>query len=130
MGLLPRTRNHFESAEMLLEGMAPRWKEGSIFRISESRLARYEGNLQNAIKVLSDHPVDTTLRGYNMRLRNLMVDELGWCLMLNGQYDKAAPCFDSVLKVIPDSYPIFERESLPMISNRPTFDSHLKHIKI
>jgi len=103
MALLPPTRNHTESAAALLENMEPTWKGGCIVRIMESRLARFEGNLAMATDALSNHSLDMNLRGLNLRLRNLMLEEMGWCLMLQGHYDKAAMCFDSLFKVTPPS---------------------------
>lgn len=88
-----------ESAATLLDNMEPTWKGGCIIRIMESRLARYEGNLQMSSDFLSNHPLDMSLRGFNLRLRNLMLEEMGWCLMLQGHYEKAAMCFDSLFKV-------------------------------
>ncbi|KAG0560035.1 hypothetical protein KC19_10G149300, partial [Ceratodon purpureus] len=98
MALLPPTKNHMESAASLLDNMEPIWKGGCIIRIMESRLARYEGNLQMSSDFLSNHPLDMNLRGFNLRLRNLMLEEMGWCLMLQGHYEKAAMCFDSLFK--------------------------------
>lgn len=101
MALLPPTKNHIESAAALLDNMEPTWKGGCIVRIMESRLARYEGNLAMATDPLSNHTLDMNLRGFNLRLRNLMLEEMGWCLMLQGSYEKAAMCFDSLYKVTP-----------------------------
>ncbi|KAG0604085.1 hypothetical protein M758_10G143400 [Ceratodon purpureus] len=103
MALLPPTKNHMESAASLLDNMEPIWKGGCIIRIMESRLARYECNLQMSSDFLSNHPLDMNLRGFNLRLRNLMLEEMGWCLMLQGHYEKAAMCFDSLFKVITPS---------------------------
>lgn len=104
MAFLPPIKNHMEIATSLLNNMEPNWKGGCIIRVVESRLARYEGNLQMSSDLLSNHTVDMNLRGFNLRLRNLMLEEMGWCLMLQGHYEKAAMCFDSLFKVIPPSF--------------------------
>ncbi|XP_073396480.1 uncharacterized protein [Physcomitrium patens] len=98
MAFLPPIKNHMEIATSLLNNMEPNWKGGCIIRVVESRLARYEGNLQMSSDLLSNHTVDMNLRGFNLRLRNLMLEEMGWCLMLQGHYEKAAMCFDSLFK--------------------------------
>lgn len=104
MALLPPTKNHTDSAAVLLNNMEPTWKGGCIIRIMESRLARYESNLAMATDSLSNHTLDMNLRGFNLRLRNLMLEEMGWCLMLQGHYEKAAMCFDSLFKVSPSCH--------------------------
>ncbi|XP_024530220.1 tetratricopeptide repeat protein 39C-like [Selaginella moellendorffii] len=102
MGLLPYGDQHGKEAKQLLDKVQAQWKNGSIFRIMLSRYERYEGMLSKSLDTLvrnsKTDPYDISNRGCNQRLRNFMIDELGWCYLLQGEFDKAAEQFGKLFK--------------------------------
>ncbi|KAJ7530642.1 hypothetical protein O6H91_14G012200 [Diphasiastrum complanatum] len=98
MGLLSSTEEHSKAARAVFGNLLPTWKGGSIFRLLQSRLLCYEGCIKEASAIVASLPtkVDSyskNTRLCNQRLNFLIMDELGWCLLLQGKFATAADCF-------------------------------------
>lgn len=101
MGLLPYSSKHAKEAQELMNNLLSTWRSCSLFRILGSRLERYKRHLDQATNLVifsSENPYSLTGKGNMRKLRCLMLDELGWCLLLQGKFSEAAGCFEILLQ--------------------------------
>ncbi|KAH7435473.1 hypothetical protein KP509_06G066500 [Ceratopteris richardii] len=101
MGLLPYSSENAKEAHELINKVPSAWRSGSLFRILSSRLSRYERHLEQATATVifaPDNLCGLSGRGNFRKLRRFMLDELGWCLLLQGKFSEAASCFSSLLQ--------------------------------
>ncbi|KAI5067560.1 hypothetical protein GOP47_0018088 [Adiantum capillus-veneris] len=101
VGLLPFSSRHAKEVHELMDNMPSMWKSCSLFRILSSRLARYERFLEQAtvmVTLAPENPYGLSERGNLRKIRSLMLDELGWCLLLQGKFSEAASCFSTLLQ--------------------------------
>ncbi|MCO5602771.1 hypothetical protein L7F22_056909 [Adiantum nelumboides] len=101
VGLLPYSSRHAKEVHELMDNLPTMWKSCSLFRILNSRLARYERFLEQATVMVTfapENPHGVSGRGNLRKLRSFMLDELGWCFLLQGKFSEAASCFSTLLQ--------------------------------
>ncbi|BBM98777.1 tetratricopeptide repeat protein 39 [Marchantia polymorpha subsp. ruderalis] len=103
MGLLPYTQEHAMGGRNVLQMLPIAWKESSVFRVMQARLASYETQLEEAtamiVKCLRNPVKSKGSEGIPMqRLANLILDEHGWYLLLQGDFTGAYENFSSLYK--------------------------------
>jgi hypothetical protein len=104
MGLLPNCEENAIGARNVLSMLPVAWKESSIFGIYQARLFANEGKLQDATifidKMYNDTNQAAEEGGLILKLRNLMLHELGWSLFLHGDFIQAGQRFGALYKVV------------------------------
>ncbi|MCO5569563.1 hypothetical protein L7F22_023278 [Adiantum nelumboides] len=101
VGLLPYSSRHAKEVHELMDNLPTMWKSCFLFRILNSRLARYERFLEQATVMVTfapENPPGISGRGNLRKLRSFMLDELGWCFLLQGKFSEAASCFSTLLQ--------------------------------
>lgn len=102
IGLLPHSSENAREAHEVVNSLPPSWKSSGLFRVLHSRLERYERQLNHAMDLVilcPQDPYTLTGKGNIRKLRSLMLDELGWCLLLQGRFSNAANCFGILMEV-------------------------------
>lgn len=103
MGLLPYCEENAIGAKNVLNMLPIAWKASSLFGILQARLVTYERRLQDSTKSI-ERMYNTTEKseeeaGLTLKLRRLMLDEMGWTLFLQGDFVRASQKFGALYKV-------------------------------